>query len=168
MRVLIGGGVLAVIVGATVMAQEASLQPGNSLVALTEEVRLLRMAVEKSTRTQTQLQGMSVYLTAQQSRLLQVGGRVDAIRRDLAAASRESRALAEQVTTLRTTVANETSAEMKAQVEAMLGPATREAARAAEYEQQLRSSEAEASADLQTELARWTDLTGRLDQLIRQ
>ena len=87
MKVLFGCAVLAMIVCATTLAQEGSTPPVGSLAALTTEVRLLRMAFEKSTHTQTQLQGLSVYLSAQQSRLSQTSARVDTIRKDLDIAS---------------------------------------------------------------------------------
>ena len=53
---------------AAVRAQEKSeaSAPG-SLMALTEEVRQLRHAVEESMRSQTQTQALGVYLSAQQS-----------------------------------------------------------------------------------------------------
>jgi len=61
--------VLAVAVGATVMAQGVTAQPDRALTALTEEVRLLRMAVEKSTTSQTQLQAIRAYVAGIRSRM---------------------------------------------------------------------------------------------------
>ena len=67
---------------------------GGSLTALTEEVRQLRLAVEESIRSQTQTQALGVYLSAQQSRIVQVASRLDAVRRDVEAASDRSQAMA--------------------------------------------------------------------------
>ena len=52
---------------------------GGSLTALTAEVRQLRLAVEESMRSQAQTQALGVYLSAQQSRILQVASRLDAV-----------------------------------------------------------------------------------------
>jgi hypothetical protein len=52
---------------------------GGSLAALTSEVRQLRLAVEAATRSQTQTQALSVYLSVQQSRVLHVATRLDSV-----------------------------------------------------------------------------------------
>ena len=168
MKVLIGTGVLAAIVCATVLAQERSAPSDGTLAALTDEVRLLRVAVEKSTQTQTQLQGLSVYLAAEQSRLVQTSARVDAIRKDLNAAARDSKALASRIATVQANLATQATPEMRAQMQEMLTATIAEAARATEYETQLRAREAAASTDLQNELARWSDRIARLEQTIKQ
>lgn len=168
MKVLFGCGVLAMIVGVTALAQEVSTQPGGSLAALTSEVRLLRVAVEKSTQTQTQLQGLSVYLSAQQSRMIQTSARVDTIRKDLDVAARNSKALTDRVAAARASLASNPNPDVRAEAQDMLTVVTREATQATAYEAQLRAREAEASADLQTELTRWSDLIARLEQTIKQ
>ena len=167
MKVLFGCGILAMILCATALAQEESTPPVGSLAALTTEVRLLRMAVEKSTQTQTQLQGLSVYLSAQQSRLIQTSARVDTIRKDLDIAVRDSKALADRVAAARASLANELNPDLKAQVQDMLTAITREAAHATAYEAQIRAREAESLADLQTEFTRWSELIARLEQAMR-
>jgi hypothetical protein len=168
MKVLIGcGTVVVLVVGATVLAQESTI-PAGSLAALTNEVRLLRVAVEKSTQTQTQLQGLSVFLSAQQSRVLQASARVDALRKDLTNAARDSRALADRIIGLQNALTTEQSPEVRQQFQEMLAASKREAAQATESENQIRVSEAEASAELQAELNRWSELTSRLEQVIKQ
>jgi septal ring factor EnvC (AmiA/AmiB activator) len=107
MKVLFGCAVLAMIVCANVLAQQESIPPVASLAALTSEVHLLRVAVEKSTQTQTQLQGLSVYLSAQQSRLIQTSARVDTIRKDLDIAFRDSKTLADRLAAARDILASE-------------------------------------------------------------
>jgi hypothetical protein len=166
MKGLLGCGVIAIIIGATVLAQEP--QSPGSLSALTNEVRLLRLAIERSTQTQTQIQGLSVYLSAQQSRLVQTSARVDSIRKDLDVAARDSKAAADNIAGLRAELDNRSDPKARAQIEDGLVGMTRQGAQAAAYEAQLRTREAEAYRDLQTELARWTELITRLEQAIAQ
>jgi chromosome segregation ATPase len=167
MKVLFGCVVLAVIVCATAFGQGQSTPSIGSLETLTTEVRLLRMAVEKSTQTQAQLQGLSVYLSAQQSRLIQTSARVDTIRKDLDIAVRDSKALADRIAALRENLAKESNPELTARWQDMLTDLTREAARGAAYQTQIRAREAESFTELQTELARWSDLIARLEQTMK-
>jgi hypothetical protein len=71
------------------VAQERPQEIG-SLAALIAEVRQLRAAVEESNRQQAQLQTVSVYLSAQQSRLVQISGRLEAARNQLGVAAQKS------------------------------------------------------------------------------
>src|SRR5438034_2077389 len=81
---------------AVVLAQGRSdvTDGGGSLAALTSEVRQLRVAVEQSTRSQTQTQALGVYLSVQQSRILQVTTRLDSVRKELDTAAARSREIA--------------------------------------------------------------------------
>ena len=81
----LGAAVLTVTFAAAVMAQGRNdgNDGGASLAAVTSELRQLRMAVEELTRSQTQTQALGVYLSAQQSRVLQVATRLDSARKDL-------------------------------------------------------------------------------------
>ena len=63
-----------------VLAQTRDGKPDGSLATLTVELRQLRMAVEQLVRSQAQTQALGVYLSAQQSRLLQIANRLDAAR----------------------------------------------------------------------------------------
>ena len=67
---------------ATLLAQTSGAGVG-SLAELTAEVRLLRLAVEQSGRTQTQAQALGIFLSAQQSRILQMTTRLDVARKEL-------------------------------------------------------------------------------------
>ncbi len=164
MKVLFGCGVLAImIVGATTLAQEESTQPVGSLAALTPQNGGRRIP-----QTQTQLQGLSVYLSAQQSRLIQTSARVDTIRKDLDIAARDSKTVADRLAAARASLANELDPDLRAQVQDMLTAVTGEATQATAHEAQIRAREAEAFADLQTELTRWSELIARLEQAIRQ
>jgi hypothetical protein len=72
-------GVASMVVGCAVavFAQRANpTDTDGSFAALVAEIRQLRVAIEQSTRSQTQTQALAVYLSTQQSRL----GRVVSIR----------------------------------------------------------------------------------------
>jgi hypothetical protein len=57
-----------------------SQEKPDALVALVAEIRQLRLTVEESNRQQAQIQSLAVYLSAQQSRLIQVGARLESVR----------------------------------------------------------------------------------------
>ena len=89
--------VLAAGSAAVVLAQEKNDAPNGSLAALTAEIRQLRVAVEESTRSQTQTQALGVYLSVQQSRILQAATRLESARKELDAVSLRSREIASQL-----------------------------------------------------------------------
>ncbi len=75
--------------GAAMLLAQAGtehIDPG-SLSALTSELHQLRTAVEEMIRTQTQTQALGVYLSVQQSRIVQAATRLDAVRKELEAVS---------------------------------------------------------------------------------
>jgi small-conductance mechanosensitive channel len=166
--VLIGG-----VVGLA-RQQVAAPDTGGSLTALTAEVRLLRLSVEKSADNQAQLQAMTVYLSAQQSRLLQVSARADALRKDLDAAILNSRRLADKIAGLEKTLAmplpvqSSDATQMRRQLEEELPYVKRDLAQATSAEAELRNREADATTAVQSELARWTDMLARLEQATRR
>ena len=93
-RLLVPLAVLFAVASAVAWAQTRNDEPAGALSALIAEVRQLRQAVEESSRQQGQIQGLSVYLPAQQSRLMQIGAQLDAVRTELAAASARSQEFA--------------------------------------------------------------------------
>jgi|SRR5579864_1738657 len=141
--------------------------PGT-LAALTAEVRALRLAVEESTRSQTQTQALAVYLAAQQSRLVQVGGRLDAVRTELAAAAGRFRELTDSLASAQTRLATLNQPEMRADLEEVVRAFKQQSDRAAEQVQQLTARESELAQMFQTEEARWADLIARLEQTIKK
>jgi hypothetical protein len=173
---MVACAVVALIVCSGVLARQqvGPSDQAGSLAALTAEVRLLRLSVEKSAETQAQLQAMTVYLSAQQSRLLQVSARADALRKDLDAAVRESRHFADIVAGLETDMAmspqplSSGAAPTRAQLEAELSQMKKDLARATAAEAELRNRESDATAAVQSELARWTDMIARLEQATRR
>lgn len=63
----------------------------ESMAALTAAVRQLRVAVEQLARSQQETQALSVYLSAQQGRLVQATQQLDAARKDVDSAVESSR-----------------------------------------------------------------------------
>jgi predicted nucleic acid-binding Zn-ribbon protein len=140
----------------------------GSLAGLTAEVRQLRLAVEESARNQTQTQALGVYLSVQQSRILQVASRLDAVRRDLGAATDHSQAIATRLASIEDMLSRVTDPKERAALEDQNRGMSLEQKRVSSQEQQARNRETELSQALQLENDRWTDLISRLEQLIKR
>jgi len=161
--------VAVVILSGVVHAQDKAVSPtADPLAALTAEVRQLRLAIEKATQVQTQIQGLSVYLSAQQSRLIQVSGRLDVARGELDRVALNVRDLTNKLVALSVPPNQPVAPEMRIAIEQQTTAFKNELKLASEHEAQLRARESATASELQTELARWTDLISRLEQLIRQ
>jgi hypothetical protein len=160
--------VLAAGSAAVVLAQEKNDAPNGSLAALTAEIRQLRVAVEESTRSQTQTQALGVYLSVQQSRILQAATRLESARKELDAVSLRSREIASQLENFQGEILRVTEPQRRAQLEDANQQLKFEQRHVVEQEQQARAREAELSQALQVEESRWTDLITRLEQLIRR
>lgn len=161
--------IVVLLLTGVVQAQDKAASPNaDPLAALTTEVRLLRLATEKASQTQTQVQALAVFLTVQQSRLVHVSGRLDAARTDLDNAANTTRQISDRITEhdTRTQQLQNTTQENQARMAA--GFLKQQLASAFARETQLRARESELVAELQTELSRWTDLTSRLEQIIKQ
>ena len=166
---MFGMTILALGCIAATPAQEKNEPLGaGSLTALTEEVRQLRHAVEESMRSQTQTQALGVYLSAQQSRILQVAGRLDSARRDLDSASDRAQGIATRMTSIEDMLSRVTEPSERAALESENRAMTLERKRFNLQEQQARNREAELSQSLQLENDRWTDLIARLEQVIKK
>jgi chromosome segregation ATPase len=143
----------------------------GSFAALTEEIRQLRLAVQESTRNQTQTQALGVYLSAQQARLVQVAARMDSARKELDALTVRAREIADRLSRLEEDtqpVAPANRAHWEQEVGQMTRALKQELATVALQEQRARGREAELSQMLQVEDARWTDLISRLEQLTKR
>lgn len=160
--------VLAAGSAAVVLAQEKNDAPNGSLAALTAEIRQLRVAVEESTRSQTQTQALGVYLSVQQSRILQAATRLESARKELDAVSLRSREIASQLENFQGEILRVNEPQRRAQLEDANQQLKFEQRHVVEQEQQARAREAELSQALQVEESRWTDLITRLEQLIRR
>lgn len=167
---IVSVGVLCLGVTNAHSKEQTTNQPdAGSLAALTLEVHQLRLAVEDATRSQSQIQALAVYLSAEQSRLVQLSSRLDAARTELNAAVEKSRDQASAVANSQAALANSTlDPKDRLAIEADLPSLKQRADRAAQAEQAARSRETELYQALQTEEARWGDLISRLEQSIKK
>jgi hypothetical protein len=154
----------------------AQRSPGGdvvgSLTTLAHEVRLLRVAVEKSAQTQSQAQTLSVYLSALQNRLNQSVARTDTLRTELASVDSmfefsrgefetNERLLSSGLRAFSTTEQRATTVERQAQLKTTLD-------RLAKEQAYLRTQLSDADTATREDMARWTEMVSRLDQLTRR
>jgi chromosome segregation ATPase len=166
----LGGAIVTIGCTAVVLAQGRNTAPdtSGSLAPLTEEIRQLRLAVEESARSQAQTQALGVYLSVQQSRLLQLATRLDAARKDLDTATARSNQIATTLTSVEDTLPRVTELQERGALESEIRALKQERVRVGTAEQQARTREAELSQAMQLEDARWSDLISRLELLIKR
>ena len=129
----------------------------------------LRLAIEESTRAQTQTQAIAVYLSVQKDRIFQVSARLDALRKDIEAAAAETQKLADGIARSTRAIGDPTNpSEVRSELEARIADLKAQMTRAANHEQNLRNQEAQISQTLQAEEGRWTELIDRLEQVIKR
>jgi hypothetical protein len=162
------GGALVVPSAIAIIAQGRTEPDPGSLAALTAEIRQLRLAVEDATRSQTQTQALGVYLSAQQSRLVQVSARADAARKELDAVALRSREIGDRLAAVTEGLRDASDQTIRLQLEDAGRELKREQASIAAQQVLLQGREDELSQMLQVEHARWTDLISRLEQLIKK
>ena len=137
----------------------------GSLAELTAEIRLLRAAVEQSSRTQTQAQALGIFLSAQQSRILQITARVDMARKEREAAVEQSSATARELARLEAGAPRATDPVERIALEQRTQELKVQMKSIATQEQESRAREAEMIQTWQQEEARWNDLIARLQQI---
>jgi seryl-tRNA synthetase len=167
-RLLLWVAVVVLCFAAFVFAQGKTESTDGSLATLTAEVRQLRMAVEESTRSQTQTQALGVYLSVQQSRITQVATRLDSARKELDTATNRLREITSTLDNMQTELLQTSETQRRAALEDGLRQLKVEQQRVAIEEQQARSREADLAHALQLEDSRWTDLITKLEQLIKK
>jgi hypothetical protein len=165
-----GGTVLSVSCVAAVLAQGRSdgTDAAASLAPLTSELRQLRVAVEELNRSQTQTQALGVYLSVQQSRILQLGTRLNSARKELEAATTRSQDIAWKLANATDELPQVTEPEKRTQLEGFIQHLKHEKEIVGVQEQQARARESELSQSLHVEESRWTDLISRLEQLTKR
>ncbi len=153
---LMGAGALAGI------AQSAPDISAGSMQAVATEIRELRLAVERTGRSQSEVQALGVALSAQQSRLVQLSQRLDAVRRDLSTADGQATQLGDFFKNLAgDAVLNPPGGN--AEVPGMFKIFKQQADQARVQAEQLRTRETELYPQIQQEEARWNELIARLD-----
>jgi len=165
-------GVVAALVvtsAMTVMAQNrADLSDSGSLAALVAEVRQLRLAVEEATRRQTETQALGVYLSAQQTRLVQMAARADTARRELDAAILRLGEIEGNLAEIADALQRVTDPGERRTLEQVSRDLKIEQDRVVVRQQQAQNRDSEVSQLLQVEDARWTELVSRLEQLMKR
>jgi hypothetical protein len=134
---------------------------------LIAEVHQVRLAVEESSRVQTQSQSLSVALTVQQSRIVQVAARHDGARRDLDAAEVRTRGAAADLRNTEEALRKATGPE-RAHYEQFSAGLKRELDEATVREGELRQRESNLARSLEQEESKWAELVARLEQLVKK
>jgi hypothetical protein len=168
-RTLVWSGVaVAIVGGATVVLGQsrADQADAGSLAALTSEIRELRLAVQQLAQTQTQTQALSVYLSVQQSRVLQTSAQLDAARKELDAAERRASEVSAGLAEIEEQLPRITDATERNAFQGASRDMKRQQAAASVQEQQARARELELSQALQSEESRWSTLLTRLEALV--
>ena len=160
---------LAIVGGATVVLGQGRGDPADgSMAALTAEVRELRLAVQQFAQTQSQTQALGVYLSVQQSRILQVSSQLETARRELDGVSRQSTEVTSKLADLEEELPRISDPMQRNAVQEAIREMRREQALATAQEQQLRNRELELSQTMQTEESRWSTLLTRLESLTQR
>ncbi|HET9267786.1 MAG TPA: hypothetical protein VFO31_06465 [Vicinamibacterales bacterium] len=163
------GVALAIVGGATVVVGQSRGEPADgSMAALTAEVRELRVAVQQFAQTQSQTQALGVYLSVQQSRILQVSSQLETARRELDGVSRQSSEVTSKLGDLEEELPRISDPMQRNAVQEAIRQMRREQALATAQEQQLRNREIELSQTMQTEESRWSSLLTRLESLTQR
>lgn len=147
---------------------QGTTQPAGSLGALTDEVHQLRLAIEDSAKSQTQIQAMTVYLSAAQSRMLQVNARLEKAHADTLAASKELQAASDQWAELQRHLAENITPQDRADLAPYAKALKAATDAAADREGQARIRENELLTMFQTEESRWQELIARLEALVKR
>jgi hypothetical protein len=112
------GAAVLIVGGAVALMAQGRGDPTDtgSLTALTAEIRQLRIAIEESTKTQTQTRALGVYLSVQQARLVQGAARLDATRKELDTATVKSRQKSDELASTEDRLSRATNPEARAQL----------------------------------------------------
>jgi hypothetical protein len=163
-------GFVSALAGVVVLGQGTSdtLDFNTGFKGLIVEVRELRKEIEESTRAQTQTQALGVYLSVQQSRIMQVATRLEVDRKELEGAEARSRQLTNEKANLEVALSREMDLERRRGLEMQYRDTNQELEAATFRERQVRTREAQESEALQVEDARWNELISRLEQIIKK
>ena len=156
---------LAALAAAPAAAQTANAD-NATLQALLDEVRQLRMTLEKTVTVGPRMQLLMQRTQLQDARVARISQQLDEVRKQIAAEAAQQTVANEQLAQVDQEISAETDAARRALLEDMRthwkmavghGP-----------DQQLRARESELANSLQGEQATLNDLNGRLDALERQ
>ena len=159
--------VLVAAAWATVRAQGLGQGSSGSLAELTAEVRQLRMVIHDAGRNQTQMQGLSIALTAQQSRLIQVGNRLDALNDQLLKASDKAQKVGQELDSAQRKLPTLTGAD-RLDLENLIRGLKFEHGPLAHEEETIRARQMEALNVFRQEETRWLELVARLEAILKK
>ena len=166
------GLAVAVLAGAAVVTTWAQgLGPSNagSLAELTAEVRQIRVVIQEAGRNQSQMQALGIALTAQQSRLTQVGARLDAAQQDLEKAQVLSQQLASVFNNAQEARPSANiSAEERADRAEGLKLFREQLDRAQAAENAIRVRINDLTNSFRAEETRWNELVAKLDEVVKR
>ena len=166
---LVTGLALAVAGGAAVVFGQGRTEPDpGSLAALTSEVRELRLAVQQLAQTQSQTQALGVYLSVQQSRVLQVSSQLDSARKELDSLNGQGADIGSKLADLEEQLPRVSDPMERNAIQGATREMRREHSLLSAREQQARNRELELSQSLQAEESRWSALITRLEALTQR
>ena len=168
LAILVGSVVLAGAAWAGLRAQGLGQANDNSMAALTNEVRQLRLVVQEAGRSQTQMQALSISLTAQHSRLTQVNDRLERATTDLSAVSAKVAEARRMITEAQAEVGRAKTAEERGHATEMLNMFRQQTDTMAEEENRLRQRQSELANQFRMEEQRWIELAQRLEEIIKR
>lgn len=149
-------------------AQDKASHPDATNTALQElvnEVRQLRLTLERSTVVNFRAQVLLQRLQLQNQRIAQASSRLEEIRGRVSHLLSDQASFAENVRTLQERIAKEQGGVFTKGLEDQLAETKSQLERIARTEAQLRGQEGEAETALQKEQAAWEDLTQQLAAL---
>jgi hypothetical protein len=170
-RARIAAAIAAVVVLSCVgiaVGQGTGDSSGGSLAGVTAELRQLRLAIEESTRTQTQTHALGVYVSAQQGRVVQAAARLDAARREVETASNRSRELTNDVAEAEEAADHPARPEIKTQLQQQARALKTVLESAGVQLQQAQARYSEAAQSAQFEEQRWNELVAKLEGAIKK
>ena len=149
-----------------VQAREAhGVQEGQTTAQLLQEVRALRVAIERMTVAGTRAQLLFGRLQMQEQRMTSLAGQLQETRTRLASVQRDRQNHASKIVALSEEIDHAPNAEQRLDIERALKMAKQTLT---QFDQQVSALQAEdvgIGQALSTEQARWVELNGRLEEL---
>jgi tetrahydromethanopterin S-methyltransferase subunit G len=174
MKAVMGAGLVVASVALVAARQAPPAQP-DVLPALLEEVKGLRAAMEQMASAGPRIQLFSSRLQLQETRINNMIRRLDTVRDSLAEAQKEVARLQGQQQHAEATLAAhdpsmtpERREDVEKEASFVIGEVKRTIGGARATVDRYAAEEAQLTADIGTEQARWTEINGRLDELERQ
>lgn len=160
------GTVILLALAAGSAAAQTANADNATLQKLLEEVRQLRMTLEKTVTVGPRMQLLLQRTQLQDARVARISQQLDEVRKQIAAEAAQQTDANEQLAKIERDLAAETDAGRRAQLEEVHTHFKMLAGRGPD--QQLRARESELANTLQGEQATLGDLNGKLDALERQ